>query len=306
LNTIGIDIGGTKILGGVVDQEGTILATYEKPTSILLGTDAVLETVYQVISELISQFNVSAIGIGSAGRVNIETGEVYFSTPNLPNWTGLKMRELVYKKFNLPVTVDNDVNCAGIGEKWVGASKDFESSVLITLGTGVAAAVFVNGELIRGSHWSTGEIGHMILYPHGKECNCGQRGCLEQYCCGTALYKNYNEQSKTEPIKTGKEFFHLFNKGDSIAIAVLEKFVDDLAIAMVSLCNVYDPEAFIIGGGLIDTRHNWWEPLMKKINQYANVAVSHPLVRPAAFKNKAGILGAAKLGLDCIQPVEKR
>lgn len=303
---IGIDIGGTKILGAVVDLKGNILKTIEKPTSIFLGETEVLNSVYHVISELKSDYNVSVIGVGSAGRVNVDAGEIYFATSNLPNWTGLKIRELIEHKFELPVIIDNDVNVAGIGEKWIGSGENFHSFILATLGTGIAAAVYVNGELIRGTNWSAGEIGHMVLYPHGKECNCGQHGCLEQYCSGTALYKNYNEISQTSHIQSGKDLFKLVDQGDPNAIFVLKKFVDDLSIAFVSLSNLYDPEAFIIGGGLIDTKHYWWDLLLEKINGYSNIAVSNPLLLPAAFKNNAGVIGAAKLGLDYVNKIEKR
>lgn len=296
---IGIDIGGTKILGGIVDEQGHIMELKERPTEAAKGKEMLMNNLEHLIRELLQEKSVSTIGIGSAGRIDVDEGSVYFATPNLPNWTGVQLKSYMEERFHIPTFVDNDVNAAGIGEKWMGAGKDYSSAVCITLGTGVAAAVFMDGQIVHGHHWSAGEIGHMILYPHGKACNCGQYGCFEQYCSGTALYKSYNELSQgTNEIASGKQFFRLLEAGDHTAGLVMEKFVDDLAIGMVSLCNIYDPEAFIIGGGLIDTKEYWWHSLLEKIDRYANSAVNRPLVIPAVFRNQAGLLGAAKLGMD--------
>ncbi|MBP1993870.1 ROK family protein [Paenibacillus eucommiae] len=299
---IGIDIGGTKISGGIVNETGEIIFSKERSTDASRGRDYVLAGLDGLISELVAwQVKVDVIGIGSAGRINVQEGSVYFATPNLPNWTGLQLKQYIEAKHQIPAVIDNDVNTAGIGEKWLGAGKEYASVVCLTLGTGVAAAVFVDGKLIHGHHWSTGEIGHFILYPHGKPCNCGQRGCLEQYCSGTALFRSYNELRGEAAISSGKEFFQLLQAGDSVAEQVLDTFIDDLAVAMVSLANIYDPEAFIVGGGLIETKSLWWDEVLKRFERYANPAVSRTIIIPAAYKNQAGLLGAAKLGFDYLQ-----
>ncbi|WP_135557006.1 ROK family protein [Paenibacillus cymbidii] len=296
--SIGIDLGGTKAIGGLVDAVGTIVRTEERETDIAKGKDHVLGVIADIAASLLNGSAASVIGIGSAGRVNCDNGTVYFATPNLPDWTGVNVKQFMESKFGLPSVVDNDVNVAGIGEMWLGAGRSYSSSVCLTLGTGLAAAVFVNGELIRGAHWSTGEIGHMILYPHGKPCNCGQCGCFEQYCSGTALCRSYNDRTGSDRLVSGKQFFDRLHAGDPVAAQVLDKFVGDLAIGLTSLCNVYDPEAFIIGGGLIETSGLWWDALRENIRRYANRAVNEPVLLKAAFQNRAGLLGAAKLGMD--------
>jgi glucokinase len=298
VKVLGVDIGGTKIMAGLVTSEGECLLIEERATEANRGKSVLLESLEQLIADMLSRHQVEAIGIGSAGRIDTDNGTVYYSTPNLPDWTGVPIRSYLENRFHIPVAVDNDVNVAGIGEKWMGAGDAYDSVVCLTLGTGVAAAVFVDGKLIRGKHWSTGEIGHMILYPHGRPCNCGQLGCMEQYVSGTSLYKSFNAAVGREEIHSGKQFFERLSLADPAAMKIMERFTDDLAVSMVSLCNIYDPEAFIIGGGLIDTRDLWWDTMILKIRRFANAAVSKPLILPAINKNRAGMLGAAKIAID--------
>jgi len=295
---LGIDIGGTKIAGGIVDDNGRLLDVEYRATDASKGKDYVLEGLNGLIAELRNRCQPDVIGIGSAGRIDVDSGSVYYATSNLPNWTGLNLKQHIEGRHGIPTVVDNDVNAAGIGEMWLGAGKNEKSAVCVTLGTGIAAAVFIDGKIVRGGRWSAGEIGHMILYPGGRPCNCGQRGCFEQYCSGTALYRSYNERCGQESIASGREFFELLAAGDGVARNVLDAFISDLAVAFISLANVYDPDLFIVGGGLIDTKAWWWEKLERYIREHANPAVANMMLVPAAFKNRAGLLGAAKLGFE--------
>ncbi len=297
---LGIDIGGTKIAGGIVDDNGSLLDVEYRATDASKGKDYVLEGIDELITKLRSRCKPDAIGIGSAGRIDVDSGSVYYATSNLPNWTGLNLKRHIEDRHGIPTIVDNDVNTAGIGEMWLGAGKDEQSTVCVTLGTGIAAAVFVDGKIVRGGRWSAGEIGHMILYPGGRPCNCGQRGCFEQYGSGTALYRSYNERRGEEAIASGRQFFELLAAGDIAARDTLDAFISDLAVAFISLANVYDPDLFIVGGGLIDTKEWWWERLERHIREQANPAVASMKLVPAAFKNQAGMLGAAKLGFEYV------
>lgn len=299
---IGIDIGGTKILASVINEDGNILYTKEQKTSSYKGKDYIIERIIYAVEEILKQYKIDVIGIGSAGRVNYKKGKIYYATSNLPDWTGLELKKIIQSRTNILTVVDNDVNVAGIGEGWLGAGKGYSSFLCITLGTGIAAALFHEGKIVRGNRWSAGEIGHMILYPNGRKCNCGQRGCFEQYCSGTALFKIYNDMTNCDKkLTSGKEFFQLVKNKDINSLKVLKEFTNNLAIAIVSLCNIIDPEIFILGGGLIDTKEFWWDEMLAKIDEYSNPAVSHPLIKPATFRNKAGIIGAAKLGFDFIK-----
>ncbi|HHW58278.1 MAG TPA: ROK family protein [Clostridia bacterium] len=292
MKVIGVDIGGTKILGGIMDNDGNLKKLKETPTQAKLGREVILKNLFSVIDELIDE-DTKGIGIGSAGRINFDTGVVEYATDNLPGWTGCNLKEVLEQRYKIPVVVDNDVNAAAIGEMWLGSGKGYKSMLVMTIGTGVGGAIIYNGQLIRGSSWSAGEIGHMILYPEGRQCNCGQRGCLEQYASGTAIYKEYNELLGEEKVSSAKEVFELYKRNDAIAMKVVNSFVKSLSLSIMSLKNIIDPEVFIIGGGVIDSKDLWWDKLKTILGRDVNVV-------PASLGGKATIFGAAKLILDAI------
>ncbi|KKC28758.1 ROK family protein [Caldanaerobacter subterraneus] len=292
MKVIGIDIGGTKILGGIISTNGNLIKFKETPTQAKLGREVILKNLFNTIDELIDE-DTKGIGIGSAGRINFDTGVVEYATDNLPGWTGCKLKEILEKKYKIPVVVDNDVNAAAIGEMWLGSGKGYKSMLVMTIGTGVGGAIIYNGELIRGSSWSAGEIGHMILYPEGRQCNCGQRGCLEQYASGTAIYKEYNELLGEEKVSSAKEVFELYKENDDIAMKVINSFIKSLTLSILSLKNIIDPEVFIIGGGVIGSKDLWWDKLKIILGMDVNVV-------PANLGVRATMFGAAKLILDAI------
>lgn len=299
---ISLDVGGTKTLGALINSRGDKLREFKTATNPQQGRDGLIESLEKVIDTLLTDSSAEAIAIGSAGRINFETGAVYYATNNLPDWTDFKLKEYFEKKYNLPVIVDNDVNVAGLGEEWLGNAQNVSSYVCITLGTGIAAAIKLGNTFIRGHHWSAGEVGHMLLHPEGRQCNCGLKGCFEQYCSGTALFKIYNELSKNSSINSGRDFFELIKKRDMVALSVLNGFKQNLANALVSLANVYDPEVFILGGGLIETKEYWWDDLIKLIENSALAKnVFTPVVIPAKLGNDAGIYGAAFLAFKYLK-----
>ncbi|MDI3312432.1 MAG: ROK family protein, partial [Thermoanaerobacterium sp.] len=261
-------------------------------TEAKYGREAIINNVYILIDEL-WDLKVSGIGIGSAGRINTDTGIIDYATDNLPGWTGFDVKGAIEKKYGLPVFVDNDVNTAAIGEAWIGAGRGYKNLFMMALGTGVGGAIILNNELIRGSHWSAGEIGHSILYPGGKQCNCGQKGCLEQYISGSAIYKRYNKICGYNKVKNAMEVFDLYLKNDSISKIVIDEFVNLLSLSIISLKNIIDPDLFIIGGGLIGAKDIWWSKLIKSLDKYKNIDVKY-----AELGNDATMIGAAKLILD--------
>lgn len=292
---IAIDIGGTKTHGALIDEFGKLLKDIKIPTNPSLGADYLLNSLYEICENLMEN-DLCGIGVGSAGRINIEDGSVFYATDNIPGWTNVKIKQLLEERFQIPVKVDNDVNAAGLGEEWMGSGKGYNSYVCLTLGTGIGAAIKMNGELIHGAHHSAGEIGHMCLYPDGRACNCGLNGCFEQYCSGTAITKKYNELSENK-IRDGKEFFHRLQKDDKLCKKIMEEFIHDLSTALISLCNIYDPEVFIIGGGLIETKEFWWDDMIKNIQASALSNVFKIKILPARLGNLAGLYGAASLVL---------
>ncbi|EHR32530.1 ROK family protein (putative glucokinase) [Helcococcus kunzii ATCC 51366] len=291
-----VDIGGTKLHAAIINSNGEIEIDKKISTKKNKGKDGLINSLFEIIDELLMFENVPILGVASAGRIDFAKGEVYYATDNLPNWTGVKLKEILYHKYNKTVIIENDVNAAGLGEYWLGNSKSTKSSICITLGTGVAGAIIIEDKLIRGHHWSAGEIGHMIIHPGGENCNCGLNGCMEQYCSGTSLVKSYNEKAKNK-ISNGYEFFELIDKKDKVAYNVLNKFVDDLCLSIEMLSNTIDPEVFILGGGLIDTKDYWWENLISKLDKSPLTNIFKPKVLPAKLGNLAGLYGMAYLTL---------
>ncbi|OUS68868.1 hypothetical protein B1748_32860 [Paenibacillus sp. MY03] len=294
MHVIGMDVGGTNIKAGIISPDGAIIGLAQAATPVNQGKEAILACMEEVVGQLRNDYRggIGALGIGSAGRIDRQTGTVLYATDNLPGWMGTPLKSVMEARLSLPVFVDNDVNAAALGEGWLGAGRDARHYVLLTLGTGVGGALVHDGKLIAGPRGGAGEIGHMILHPGGKACNCGQSGCLEQYASGTAL----NRSAKL--VDSGwdsRELMRQLELGHEQSRVVISRFVSDLATGLVSLQNLYDPELIIIGGGIMDTHRLWWRDLLARLGSCTEQALS---VRPAVLGNEAGLLGAARLALD--------
>ncbi|WP_405113012.1 ROK family protein [Paenibacillus sp. FSL K6-1217] len=289
---VGVDIGGTGIKGLVVDEAGTVLAEAGRDTEARLGREVILGHLHSLVEELLAGHPaVEALGIGSAGRVNADTGEVVYATGNLPGWQGVQITQSVEAAFGRPAAADNDANAALLGEAWLGAGRGRPSLVMLTLGTGVGGANLAEGRLLRGYAWSGGDWGHSVLVPGGRLCNCGKRGCAEQYVSGQALLRLAMEE--TGRVYThGREIVAAAELGDAAALAVLERFTADLALLTANIGAAVDPELIIIGGGVIQSRAVWWPLLAGKAGSLADRIV------PAELGNRAGCFGAARLALE--------
>lgn len=297
---IGIDLGGTKINGAVVDEFGDILNWETLSTSKSGSSEEVLKGIITLINKLIEGEEISAIGIGSPGFINAYTGKVLSVGGNIEGWAGTDIKSVLEEEFNIPVQVENDANAAGLCEAWIGAGKDKSSFVMLTVGTGLGGAIFTEKEgLWRGYHFQGAEVGHSILYPGGYQCNCGQRGCTEMYVSGTAVEDEYKRLSGKW--KTGKVIFESYYK-DDIAKIVINKFACDFAFFLITINNIIDPQAVIIGGGVIFSRELWWNEMisfyLKEVNDNNGMEII-----PAGYLNDSGTIGAAKAALDTL--VEK-
>ncbi|MGD6876114.1 ROK family protein [Bacillus infantis] len=292
--TIGVDIGGTKVKAGIFGENGKIHQLIEEPTYKINIVEQLIHNIHKLCSNFQQQIN--AIGIATAGRVNFEEGYIFLATSNLPNWTGTKVKEIVEREFNIPTFVDNDANCAAIAEVTAGAARDCKNVACITLGTGVGAGIFLNGQLVRGTQGGAGEFGHMILVPGGKKCSCGKKGCWEQYVSGNALQEEVSNNSKLSSFGCNpKTLFTLAHSGNPDASRIIDKFTDDLATGIMSIQNVLDLECYVIGGGLIDSSELWWDQFIYRLKMLAGDA---PMLKRAFFKNNAGMYGSSLLALD--------
>jgi glucokinase len=305
---VGIDVGGTKIAGGVVDEVGKILATARRE-SPATDTEAIERNIQDLVAELRADHDVEAVGIGAAGFVDSGRSTVMFA-PNLA-WRDEPLRADLEKLIDLPVVVENDANAAAWGEFTFGAGEDVEDTLLVTVGTGVGGGIVLNGQLHRGAFGVAAEIGHMRVVPDGRICGCGNKGCWEQYASGTALVRDTKEQARegsliarslvdraggVESI-SGPLITDAARDGDSFAreqLAVLGRWLGE---GIASLTAVLDPAVVVIGGGVSEAGDLLLEPI--RAHYRANLTGRHYRpeleVRAALLGNKAGMIGAADL-----------
>ncbi len=294
---IGIDLGGTKINGAVVDELGDIIRWDTLSTSKSGSPEEVMYGIKRIVRNLMDGENISAVGIGSPGFIDSDNGKVMAVGGNIEGWAGMDIRSPLEKEFGIPVQVENDANVAGLCEAWIGEGMDKKSFVMLTVGTGLGGAIFTNKEgLWRGSHFQAAEVGHSILYPGGHQCNCGQRGCTEMYVSGTAIEEGY--ERLTDVRKTGREIIESFHK-DEISARVVRKFAWDFSMFLLTIKNIFDPQTIIIGGGVILSKDNWWDEMMANFNSEVNNNPGIEIV-PARYLNDSGTIGAAKAALDML------
>ena len=289
---IGIDLGGTSIYGGIINEKGEILRKVERETPSGRGRRAVLDRIIEVIDEL-KEEDILGIGIGTPGCIDSTNGRLLDIGGNIEEWANTDIRGEISKVYpNLPIYVENDANAAGLCEKWIGAGKNFDYFVMLTLGTGVGGVIYMEKEgILKGHNFQGGELGHAILYPKGRPCNCGQQGCVDKYISGDALEQRYYEA--TGKRKKGKDIFKDAQK-DGVSNKVIEEYCEDLAIYMASLKNIFDPQGLIIGGGVINSKDIWWDKMLKYYEKHSNSKNSMEIV-PAIYLNDAGMIGAGRV-----------
>lgn len=291
---IGVDIGATRLKAGIVDAQGNLANFTVTPTLAHEGPQSIMGRVLDLVKRLLDRVpGVVGIGVGSAGRIDCSQGIVKFATDNIPGWSGTRIGPLLSERFGLPVMVDNDANAAAIAEGWLGAAQGCSNYLCLTLGTGIGGAMVVDGCVVRGAHYSAAEFGHMVLYPGGERCTCGGEGCMEQYVSGPALVRRANRVGLS--CNSAEEVMDACRENNDNAVRVLKDFVLDLAWSLISLQNIFDPEVTVLGGGIVDAKDVWWATLEETLVRISPVQLE---IRPAALKNHAGVIGAAKLVWD--------
>ncbi|MBE3649863.1 ROK family protein [Paenibacillus polymyxa] len=302
---IGIDIGGTSVKAAIVARDGLVLDEIRMDTDASRGREWVLSRVSESVFGLMRSFGdtrvstsigIGALGIATAGRVNVESGEVVYATDNLPGWQGTSLVEWAKEKLALRAVADNDANAALLGEAWQGAGKGKQRLVMLTLGTGVGGAYMENGLLCRGAHWSGGDWGHSILFPGGHPCNCGKKGCAEQYVSGSALLRRGSEYTG-KLYRSGNEIVTEATHGNLKTIQALDDYTADLAVLLANISVTLDPELIIVGGGVADAGEVWW-PLLEKHLYQLGVQTE---VSRAMLGNRAGFIGAARLAFEVME-----
>lgn len=299
-----IDTGGTKITGAAVDEKGNIFDQIRIENTGRNGK-FVIDTYTRIYGQLSEKYHFSALSIGAGGRLDREAGVVKSAVAIYTDYIGLNIKREMEERFHLPVCIDNDCSMALRGELWKGGLSSYRKVVSLILGTGVGGGVAVRKDGDGRWEVTQAELGHFILHPDGRECLCGQKGCVEKYLSGTSLWQSYNELVGEARLNSGYEFFELVEREDPCAWRILEAFKNDLATCLISIQNIFEAEAVLLGGGLIDTRKYWWQEMVELVEKKRNKNLVPMALLPALNGNKAAILGAAKLALEMLEE-EKR
>lgn len=313
LALIGVDLGGTNMRVAVLDLHGNILLRHREATHASNGRVKVVARLIDLIREMLSRSkaegrDVRAIGIGAPGVIYVEKG-IVVKSPNFPDWNNFGLKEEVEKAVNIPVFIENDANAAALGEQWLGAGRGAGSMILITLGTGVGGGIVLNGRIWHGADGMAGEIGHITIIPEGRQCSCGNRGCLEMYASARGIIQSYREGLDKTSVPatdrrrtyTSEEIYQAARDGDGLAQKVMEDMGRYLGIGIASLINIFNPEMIVIGGGVMDAWSLFIGPLTREVKQRAfEVPAERAVIMPARLGGDAGIVGAAAAALGSL------
>jgi glucokinase len=308
--TVGVDVGGTKVLGGVVDASGKVLATSRRDTP-LEGGGELTKTIAEVALELMQSHSVSAVGVSAAGFVSSDR-KTMLATPNIADWNGVQLDLELEKLIGLPVVIENDANAAAWGEAKFGAGRNQAHMMMLTIGTGVGGGIVVNNQLYRGAFGIAAEFGHLRVVPEGHLCGCGARGCFEQYASGSALRRHAREAISASPDLarnllargdgtidglTGQAITDAAREDDAVALAAFQTTAQYLGAGIASLAVLLDPSCVVIGGGVIDAGEILLAPTREAMKRFMPFAGRHPYpeIVAAELGNEAGLVGVADL-----------
>ena len=307
---IGIDLGGTFIKGGIVDDEGNIITRDKVPTESEKGASGVVANIVSLCRMLLDKVNMTTddvvgIGMGVPGMIDSENGLVVYSN-NLA-WEDFSISREVEASLGLPVKIANDANVAALGEARFGCGKDYKTSVMLTLGTGVGGGIVIDGKLYEGNRSAGAELGHAVIIAGGEQCTCGRRGCLEAYASATALIRDTKRAMEAHPESkmweigsidavTGKTPFD-YRDTDAVAREVVDTYIERLGAGIANLANELRPEIMILGGGVCSEGAALTDPLQAILDREIFAGTRGPAVKivTATLENDAGLLGAAAL-----------
>ena len=305
---VGVDIGGTNLKAGLVDESGNLLATQKMKVASIVDREGLAWTVASLAQELagaagVPLGEVASVGVGVPGTVDIRAGSIAY-TCNLP-LRDVPLRKLFHKYLNIPLYIENDANCAALAEYYVGGGRGSKRFITVTLGTGVGGGIIIDGKIYAGMRSMGAELGHTLLVLEGEHCTCGRDGCWEAYASATALIRQAKRAGEQHPESalhgreelTALDVFQAADAGDAAAQAVIDRWCVYVAAGMTDLVNSLAPEMILLGGGI--SRQG--ERLLSPVREYvaANCFGGHdrlpPVIEAARLGNEAGIIGAAAL-----------
>jgi len=297
---LGIDVGGTNIKFGLINQKGKIIDRVYLPTSKHLRSkkqlvDGLVKTCLEIIAKnKLSKENFRGVGIGLPGLINAKKGIVY-SLTNIPGWKNVPLKRIIEKKLRVPVFIDNDVNVIALGEWKKGAGKGKANLICITLGTGVGGGLVIENKLYRGEGFAAGEIGHIPIQQNGKECNCGGSGCLETFVGNQYLLKKAKRIFKKKNLSL-EDVSRLADQGNRKAIQFWQQVSEQIGIGLTGVVNVLNPSCIIVGGGVANAYAHIGGHILKTIQKRAmRVQGKMVKVKKSSLGSNAGIIGAQAL-----------
>jgi len=285
-----IDIGGTSIKYGVLSEKGEIFIDGTVSTKVTEKENFILSDVKKLIKNILDEYRnyeIKGICISTAGVVNPEKGEIAYAGPTIPKYTGTKIKEELEKEFSIPCEVENDVNCAGLGEYWKGAGKGSNSMVCLTIGTGIGGSVILDGKLLNGIGYTAGEIGYMDVNGSYIQNIASSKYLVEK------VQKEKEEKEGITDAITGVDIFELAKKGDEICIAGIDEIISNLAVGVRNIIYLLNPEVIVIGGGITAQKEYLEEKIRKEVNDgMISDMFRKTRIELAQQGNQAGLLGA--------------
>lgn len=314
--TIGIDLGGTNIVASVVNDEYKIIATSKTPTNSPRSAEEIFDDIAEVCEEAVKSAgltmdDIESVGMGTPGTVNAD-GVIEFAN-NLA-FNNVPARTMLAKRLNKPeekVFIENDANCAALGEAKAGVGNGAKDFVAVTLGTGVGSGVIIDGKIVNGVNYAGGECGHMVIVVDGEQCSCGRKGCWEAYASATALIRQtkkamdeypdslMHKLAKEEGKVSGRTAFDAMRLGDIAGIKVVDDYIKYVACGLINLVNALQPEIICIGGGICNEGETLMKPLRRFVQaeRYSIHSKIQTKIVKAELGNDAGVIGAALLGI---------
>lgn len=310
---VGVDLGGTNIRSGVVDDQFKIIGVGELKTNAPRPAaeifDDITKTVHMAVEAAgLTMDDISSVGVGTPGTVNKKTGYIEFS--NNLDFQNVPAQEMLRERLGKPVYLENDANCAAYGEAKAGAGAGVKDFIAITLGTGVGSGIIVDGHILNGANFAAGEMGHMVIVVDGEQCNCGRRGCWERYASATALIAQTKDEmchaqdsmmwelvDNNIDAVNGRTAFDAMRKGDVAGKRVVDRYIYYVACGIINAINIFQPEIICVGGGIGHEKETLLEPLRQHVRRerYSMYSSKQTRICSAELGNDAGVIGAALL-----------
>ncbi len=302
---LAVDIGGTAVKIGMVDGEGNFLHTSEYPVDFDGYETPILDTVIKSCGIFLEEYDeddvpLLAIGVSATGSINTVKGTVDGSAGHIKNWKGSRIKEEMEARFPVPVYVLNDANAAALGEVWLGAARGKRNVVAVTIGTGVGGGIIVNSQLLLGANGFAGEVGHITIRYGGRECPCGNTGCLEEYASMTALVRQVRQEIEAGRLEgisagevNGRRIFEEIRKGNKALERIADQWMDVIAAGITGFVHIFNPETVIIGGGVSSQQELFIDKVREKAfaRMHPEFAIGLEIVA-AKLANNAGMAGA--------------